>query len=62
MGIAKAHIQLFFFSPTIGATVSKLEEEMHNDIKELLKINYIIRPHGGAITTHFTFWPVTLEP
>ena len=51
-----------FLSEATKATVSKLGEEIQNGFKDFLKNNYVSQPHGGAITAHFTFRPVTLEP
>ena len=62
MGKYKTCTSSIFFSKTVKAAHFKLGEEVHNNFKNLLIYNFFSRPHGGAITAHFTFCPVTLEP
>ena len=58
----KKQLQVFFFSQTVRATATTFGGEVHSRVQNYLRKGYTIRPHGGAITAHFTFRPITLEP
>ena len=40
---------------------ANLGVEVCDIFKNLLTYTFINQPHGGAITAHFTFWPITLD-